>query len=191
MTDVKLGQLPDQHAQRDAIHIAVAPVEAAEDLEPGQHVGLLAQLGHSDRLAGLWASACAPHIGIVDPFLQVPVRKGQRFWLCLYPQTVTSIRHDWTHPKFAELQDIASLEAEKESERWLRDFAAKVSPYDMDDDPSGEQAFRSLLSGIGEAEVYTHGSHYEPDDEEEAELRMHLERYLKRKIDHVSFRCSC
>lgn len=191
MTDVKLGQLPDQYAQRDAIHIAVCPVEAAEDLEPGQYVGLVAQPGLGDRLAGLWASASAPHVGIVDPFLTTTVKKGQRFWLCLYPQTVTSIRHHWTHPKIAEAEDIASLEAEKESERWLRDFAAHVSPYDMDDDPSGQRAFETLLSGFQTGNIFTHGTSYTPDPEEEEELRQHLERYLKVKIDRLSFSCSC
>ena len=38
--DVKLGSLIDGPAQRDAIHIAVAPVVAGEPLLPGQHGGL-------------------------------------------------------------------------------------------------------------------------------------------------------
>lgn len=87
-----VGNLIDTNdARRDAIHVAVAPVEAAEDLLPGQHVGLVAGR----------ASAEAESIGVVDPFLTSPVLKGQRFWLFLYPNTVTSLRHVWTHPAFA------------------------------------------------------------------------------------------
>jgi hypothetical protein len=85
-----IGELVEGDARRDAIHVAVAPVEAAEDLLPGQHVGLV---------SGLASSASAP-IGVVDPFLKAPVLKGQRFWLFLYPNTVTSLRHVWTHPAF-------------------------------------------------------------------------------------------
>jgi len=89
----KLGQTPDSTAARDAIHIAITPVTSAERLFPGQHVGLIP--GTSDRV-----TTAAPHIGIVDPYLTAPVQPGQRFYLCLYPQTVTSLRHEWTHPAF-------------------------------------------------------------------------------------------
>jgi hypothetical protein len=89
-----LGRLiEDGDRRRDAVHIAVAPVTAAERLTPGQHVGLVA--GETEHVGP--AETC---IGIVDPFLTQPVEVGQRFWLFLYPNTVTSLRHYWTHPAF-------------------------------------------------------------------------------------------
>jgi hypothetical protein len=86
-----LGALPGDDARRDAVHIAVAPVVAAARLLPGQHVGFL-----EDGRAG----ASEKPIGVVDPYLSEAVLPGQRFWLFLYPGTVTSLRHVWTHPAF-------------------------------------------------------------------------------------------
>jgi hypothetical protein len=93
----RLGQLiEDGDRRRDAIHIAVAPVTAVGRLAPGQHVGLLReddpeQVGQCDR-----------PIGVVDPFLTSAVEPGRRFWLFLYPGTITGLRHVWTHPAFAK-----------------------------------------------------------------------------------------
>ena len=98
-----IGKLvTDANAGRDAIHVAIAPCVAAEDLEPGQHVGLVD--GESDVVG----TQTARLVGIVDPFLTETVRKGQRFYLCLYPNTVTSLRHHWAHPAFDE--DEARIE---------------------------------------------------------------------------------
>jgi hypothetical protein len=87
----QLGKLIDGDERRDAVHIAVAPVVAAATLTPGQHVGLI---------DGSRAGPCDNPIGVVDPFLKADVQEGQRFWLFLYPNTVTSLRHVWTHPAF-------------------------------------------------------------------------------------------
>jgi hypothetical protein len=86
-----LGQPPGENDRRDAIHIAIAPVIASGELRPGQHVGPL-----PDQRFGVVDKP----IGIVDPFLLEPVKDGQPFWLCLYPYTITSLRHVWTHPSF-------------------------------------------------------------------------------------------
>jgi hypothetical protein len=89
----RLGQLiADGDRRRDAIHIAVAPVTAAQRLTPGQHVGLV-QEGNLELVG-----PCEGNIGVVDPFLAEEVEPGQRFWLFLYPGTITGLRHVWTHP---------------------------------------------------------------------------------------------
>ena len=91
-----IGQLLDDTAKRDAIHVAIAPVVAAHDLAPGQRVGFV-KAGNCE-LVGTGAAS----IGIIDPFLRDVVREGERCWLFLYPNTVTSLRHEWTHPLFKE-----------------------------------------------------------------------------------------
>jgi len=87
---------PDDNARRDAIHVAVAPAVAAEDLRAGTRVAL-----DEDGQAYNPLNRHELVVGVVDPFLpRYGVRKGERFWLCLLPRTVTSLRHVWTHPAF-------------------------------------------------------------------------------------------
>lgn len=89
----ELGKLPGDDSARDAIHIAIAPAVAAEILTPGTHVG------RTD--SGTFAPVGRRNaVGIVDPFLEHPVPAGKRFWLCLFPGTVTGMRHEWQHPLF-------------------------------------------------------------------------------------------
>lgn len=85
--------ITDSNARRDCIHIAVAPVVAAHSLPPGLQVGLT-EKGEAANLGTEKA------IGIVDPFLTKWVEKGETFWLVLYPNTITSLRHVWQHPSF-------------------------------------------------------------------------------------------
>ena len=93
-TPSHLGQLiTDGEMRRDAVHVAIAPVMATETLRPGQHVGLIGDNQH--------AGPSDEPVGVVDPFLQESVQKGERFLLWLYPNTVTGIRHIWTHPAFS------------------------------------------------------------------------------------------
>ncbi len=99
-----LGHPPEPDARRDAVHIAVAPVVAAHRLRPGDHVGFFPHGEYGEkRLVGYGF----PKIGVVDPFLTSEVEEGQSFWMFLFPGTVTSLRHVWTHPAFkAKLPDI-------------------------------------------------------------------------------------
>lgn len=116
ITTALIGKLLTEDQRRDAIHIAVAPMVAGEKLYPGQDVGMV-----GEDVAGRADS----NIGIVDPFLKAPVFPGQRCWIFLYPLTITSLRHEWTHPAFAA-GDVMSEALRAASEAWLRDFAADI-----------------------------------------------------------------
>ena len=98
MEQTKVGTLIEAGAQRDAIHIAVAPSVAGQRLYPGQHVVLSSPGDDLETMIG--AAPGQETIGIVDPFLTHPVSKGERFWTFLHPQTITSLRHNWPHPAF-------------------------------------------------------------------------------------------
>jgi len=116
--DVKLGQLIDGDANRDAVHVAVCPVTAIQILKPGQHVGIVGKEG-KDPLVGV----CDNPIGIVDPFIRSRnVKRGQRFYLFLYPGTITTLRHQWEHPAF--VKDV-SRDPEGEHQRFFESFADK------------------------------------------------------------------
>lgn len=90
---MELGKIFDESEKRDAIHIAIIPARAAETLYPAQRVGLLKLENDHPH-----ATQSETPIGIVDPFLTHPVTKGTLIGICLFPGTVTGMRHEWDHP---------------------------------------------------------------------------------------------
>lgn len=115
-TQHSLGKLIKEDAKRDAIHIAVAPVVATERLSPGQRIGLV---GHDN----VQVRANNSGQGIVDPFLQGAVFPGDRFYMWLTPNTITSLRHQWTHPNF-DSDVISHASHVEKSEAWISEHAA-------------------------------------------------------------------
>lgn len=174
MKDVpKLGQLATGNEGRDAIHVAVIPVQAGESLTPGQHVrivdGKAMQLGPGDPL------------GVVDPFLRRDVIAGDWFWLCLYPQTITSLRHEWTHPAFPAA--AAPVGDKNASTAWLMAFCNRKALF-----------YDTLLDDLAEGSVCAgddFGSWDVPD-----EFWYHVEvvtgrHWTENEREGVSFRCAC
>ena len=176
-----LGTIIDSTQKRDAIHLAVEPVEAGERLVPGEHVYV------TNGVA--WAAGANDEsLGIVDPFLSGTVKKGQRFWFVMNPRTVTSLRHVWAHPAFPD-EPVAGRSvtaqtgpSKEESEAWLRKFAdtADVPGYeDMMEVVSEDNGYPTFGSSAG-GEI--------PD-----EFWPHAENVLDRKLRHRPkyFSCSC
>jgi len=106
-----LGKVIEGDAERDAIHVAIAPAMAACKLHPGQEVGID---GHGQ------ANPTVQAIGIVDPFLKECVYAGTCIYVCLFPETVTGMRHHWSHPAF---DNSADKSAESDSVVYLKAFA--------------------------------------------------------------------
>ncbi len=188
---LKLGQVIDGEAQRDAVHVAVAPVVAAHILTPGEHVGFVdADQQQVGRVVN--------RLGIVDPYLKDAVMPGQRFWLFLYPQTITSLRHDWTHPAFeAELKQPEPTKAI--SEAWLRRFceSADCPGYEsvmaalVADLPSPDPTYYDSGSRI--THEYLHFNGRDAHGEIPLEFWEHAEIVLGRKFSKRpgGFSCSC
>jgi hypothetical protein len=134
--NLKLGHLITSEQQRDAVHIAVVPVEAAHHLEPGQKVTVKDGKAYRAKEAG---------IGVIDPFLALKVMAGEKCWLYLYPGSITSLRHEWTHPAFGA---SASLSAKSLSERWMRAWAMKHVSEDCYGDGPGKTEDEALAYAI-------------------------------------------
>lgn len=135
MADPQFGRLvpADFPDERDAIHIATAAVFALEDLNPGDHVGFTTK--DNDKMG---RSEIAP-LGIVDPFLPKPVKKGERFWVFLYPGTIRAIE-------------------ETPAKKRMKAFAASLSGgEDWDGNKYDEVTFEEL---IDRATQYVNGGEY-------------------------------
>lgn len=120
-----LGTLIDTTQKRDAIHIAIAPVVADMILYPGQGIKFRVNIesgAFSLDYKKVYASNVDP-VGIVDPFLKGAVYPGQEFWMFLMPGSITSLRHDWTHPAFKDVIYVDEFEKAIEpaaTEKWAR-----------------------------------------------------------------------
>lgn len=171
MSDTTLGHLIYGDSQRDAIHVAIAPVVANVGLEPGNHVGLMPD--------GTACVSAEPHIGIVDPFLTKRVKRGEKFWLCLYQKTVTGMRHHWSHPAFTE---EVSTGIKSQAETYIRKVCAE---YSID--------FEYLVAKFATESYYCHGDDSHPgEDYEKAEkLIGALTQYTGKSKPGFYFRCAC
>lgn len=187
--------LTDDVGGRDAVHVAVIAATAAGKLTPGQHVGFKSgaapePVDTDEPIVG----ASDDPIGIVDPFLEGMVEKGQRFWLYLYPRTITSLRHNWTHPRFGDLKpgQIYSRPTQvAESEAWLK---AWCKSNDCPEWPT----VRAVIEGDESEHRQWDGEHLHFDGRDAHgdipdSFWHHVEIVLGRKIERKPqhFSCSC
>lgn len=120
-----LGKKPDENAQRDAVHIAIIPVMAGEPLTRGRCVDL--RFDGGGKLAAFGPNGERPAVGIVDPFYMQLIQPGERFWLLMFPDTVTNLRHDWTHPVFEKAQRSELTHATiEDAQKYLRFVAEEA-----------------------------------------------------------------
>lgn len=127
--NLKLGHLIEGEQHRDATHIAVAPVVAGAPLKPGTHVGFVSPGTVCE--AKMFASDIRP-VGVVDPFLRKDVRAGEKFWLFLYPGTITGLRHEWSHPAFLDAAHTVEDSRKAAARQWMQEWCDrhKYEAYD-------------------------------------------------------------
>lgn len=186
--EVKLGELLRGGEQRDAIHIAVAPVVAAHSLSPGEVIGFV-----RDGDTELVGESKAP-LGIVDPYLKAPVRKGERFWLFLFPNTITSLRHEWTHPSFAAIAaNPESVPVDKSaSELWMRGWASNHMRRDYYGDREFFSEEEAYANAIRAGHTMSVGCYEEAREYIEDEWWSHWEIITGEKGQRGGyFRCAC
>ena len=173
MSEPKLGQLIEGDAERDAIHVAIIPAVAGDRLLPG------AKVGRDED--GLYVTRVEP-LGIVDPFLNRPVELKDRFWLFLFPNTVTGMRHHWEHPAFV------GDEARSASKEWLH---RKAEEFDWSYEELVDLAKTHWKHGdlfCGDYEGYDFNRYY-------PEIRLHIQiatgMTLPETDEDDYFRCAC
>lgn len=186
-----LGTILGGDEARDAIHLAVEPVQAAHDLMPGQDVGIL-PCGR----AGVTADK---FVGIVDPFLRNKVARGERFWLIVYPRTITSLRHVWEHPDFKRIEHIDIVHAGTQtandkaySERWMREWALRHVSYDYYGEGTPKTGEEALEYAIEAGRDMNIGPYESARDYIDEEWWVHWERITGEKGQRGEyFSCSC
>ncbi|ARP89795.1 hypothetical protein CAL14_05425 [Bordetella genomosp. 9] len=183
-----LGTIIDASEKRDAIHLAVEPVEAGVKLAVGAHVEL--------RDGKAYAAAPGEGVGIVDPFLMDAVKKGERFWLVVYPRQITSLRHVWEHPAFPASGETGVDPATANmhpSEKWIRDWCATI-PLDYHIVMDGARDYVESQRKGGWGEYLCFGGLLEGESVP-AEFWPHYEAVTGEKVeeDHRGsfFTCSC
>lgn len=178
---INIGSIILDEADRDAIHIAIFPLTAIERLCRGYYVKLAVSKFEAIRCTDRHDA-----IGIVDPFLECEhVEKGERFWCFLFPNSITGLRHHWTHPAFDTGPDV--------HKKWLLEFCDKWK-FDCD------ELLEAATSDVG----YRYATAYGRDlhdksqlDEGEYELFWyHIEKFIGQKFDEahregLQWTCSC
>jgi len=181
-----LGTIIDDTQKRDAIHLAVLPMKASATLHAGDHV---------DKNGNEVAPYSPDAVGIVDPFLRKKVREGDYYWLVIYPRVITSLRHVWAHPAFADEAPTvgyggASMLTAEASERWLRDWCAS---HDCPDWDTVRDAIDRGNPESFDPSEYLFFHDIDAHAEIPAEFWVHVENVLGRVVENrpSHFSCSC
>lgn len=173
-----LKREPNEFDTRDAVHIAICPAIAWAKLKPGQHVGFM------DKAKNTWGPS-TKNLGVVSPFLTKDLARDEKFWVLLYPDTISSLRHVWSHTEFPE--EIPAQKVKSEAVLAIEQIARRL---DVEYDELMDAAKRYVVYG----DYWSEGGKFEgvqlPYDFWE-----HYEEVTSTHVDeddkHSFFSCSC
>jgi len=216
----KLGQLIKEPVERDAVHIAVIPVQAGDDhIIPGEPL----KFAWGSRSVVLRCTDYDPEnaVGVADPFLftrpnkegpitishpdyreiderPTSIRKGDWFWMFLLPGSVTGMRHHY----YCAAIDTPPRMPVNEHEDWLREFAQRWN-FDYDEmisaatSPKPPEEPKSLWDA--QDYICARGQDLHSAGELGDDLRLfweHIEGLTQQKYSavhkqHVGWTCTC
>lgn len=169
-----IGTILEHDRPRDAIHVAIIPVVAADEICPGERVKLEDGKARACKLA-------KDTIGVADPFLRRNVLPEQRFWLFLNPGSIVGLRHQWVHPALpAEGEDPRK----PASEKWLRERAERACM-------SYEDVLAGAIGGDGHG-----GDDYARELPREPDFWLHIAvvtgmTFTDNHRENTFFSCAC
>lgn len=188
-----LGKIHQSNEKRDAIHLAVEPVVAGENLKPGDHIGFLSTMSGASNIVG---NRAVKHLGIVDPFLRKDITRGDKFWMIVYPRQITSLRHVWSHPDFGE--ELSQEDRDKitkvenvlggEAQRRIENFATSLS-VTFDDIIEGARAWVEEEEYMCGGNEFMNAESYDGFWDDYESVTGHVVKKDKQMSDWFS--CSC
>ena len=114
---------------RDALHVAVLPCIAGDQLEAGEPVTILNNHAYSDEHGEA--------IGIVDPFLKNPLFRGDHFFVLMNPGEVQNLRHEWNHPNVPSKSYESIYEELSNLKEELREAKIELEEMEYEDECRG------------------------------------------------------
>lgn len=151
-----LGTIITVNEKRDAIHLAVEPVIAGEDLEPGMHVRLVGGKAYVTKVG--------KGVGIVDPFLEEGPYEGQMFWLVVYPRQIKSLRHVWEHPSFPKSSQTVNNTSPTQNLEAIKDAKKAITIIAESIEATYDELMRAAHDYYDNDEMWNEGERFEAID---------------------------
>lgn len=106
------------------------------------------------------------------------MKSVQSCWVFLYPQSITSLRHEWTHPAFAENLIENNTKEYFEAKVYLTAFAEDNNLH-----------FDDMIQKLSDGKVVHTGDNEVNYNAEE--FRKHLSAYIGHLAPYPTFSCAC